>query len=179
MMRKALSELGSRGGRASPLEKCCCRCYCFLVILVLVASGLFIAMGAMKDLTMDGNSTDWDQQWTFDSSGKGILALTLGCCVGGLACCLCCVPVCYAECASKEMRHAWGQECSKCTRCCSKCWCCCCCVVCFNCCDYYCCRRRGRSDSPQAPKERYVPRLDPYETPKMPDMVEMGQAATL
>ncbi|CAE7730501.1 unnamed protein product [Symbiodinium microadriaticum] len=145
----------------------------------MVTSGLFIALGAMKDLTVEGNGTDWDQQWSFDSAGKGLLALTLGCAAGGLALCLCCVPLCCAECTSKELRHAWGQECSKCARCCTAKCCCCCCMICCNCFDYYCCRRRRQSDLTPTPKERHAPRLDKYETPQLPESVDMGQGATL
>eukprot|EP00439_Symbiodinium_sp_Y106_P024081 s4446_g2.t3 len=57
-MKRALSELGQRGGRASFQEKCCFRCYCFLIVLVMVTSGLFIAIGAMKDLTVEGDGTE-------------------------------------------------------------------------------------------------------------------------
>ena len=136
---------------------------------------LLIVMGAMKNLTLSGSSDDWSFALSFDSEGQGVLALTIGCSVTACTVCLCCVPICWAECASPEMRHALGQEWSKFARCVGP-VCCCCCHCCGNCCDYYCCKRRRNSDTPT---EAYVPRTDPYAVPEMPEMVEMGRTVEM
>ena len=89
-----------------------------------VVGVLLIVMGAMKDLTMSGSSDDWSFTWAFDSNGKGLLALTIGCSVTFCTLCLCCIPVCWAECARPEIRHAFAQECGKFKRCCGHTFCC-------------------------------------------------------
>ena len=136
---------------------------------------LLIVMGAMKNLELSGSSDDWSFAVAFNSEGQGVLALTIGVCVTCCTLCLCCVPVCCAECASPEMQHAFGQEWAKCERCCAT-KCCCCCHCCNHCCDYccevYCCRRRRRSDPPNT---EYMPRTDPHAIPEVPEMVEMGR----
>ncbi|CAK9023838.1 unnamed protein product [Durusdinium trenchii] len=177
-MKSSLSELGRPGGRASLKEKCCCRCYSFLVCGVFVFGVLLIVMGAMKDLTLSGASDDWSFTWGFDSTGKGMLALVIGCSVTVCAFFFCCIPICCAECASSEMRHAWGQESRKCRRWCAY-KCCCCCTTCFNCCNfccehYCCCCSQRRRDS-ETTNTDYVPRTDPYAVPEVPEMVEVGR----
>ena len=116
----------------------------------------------------------------FDSEGQGVLALIIGCSVTACTVCLCCVPICWAQCASPEMRHALGQEWSKFVRCVGP-VCCCCCHCCNNCCGYFCetyCCKKGKRNS-DTPTEAYVPRTDPYAIPEMPEMVEMGRAVEM
>lgn len=141
---------------------------------------LLIVMGAMKNLTLSGSSDDWSFALSFDSEGQGVLALIIGCSVTACTVCLCCVPICWAQCASPEMRHALGQEWSKFVRCVGP-VCCCCCHCCNNCCGYfcetYCCKKRKRNSD--TPTEAYVPRTDPYAIPEMPEMVEMGRAVEM
>lgn len=174
-MKSSLSELVKPGSRASLKEKCICRCYCFWLFGAFVIGVLLIVMGAMKDLTMSGSSDDWSFTWAFDSNGKGLLALTIGCSATFCTLCLCCIPVCWAECARPEIRHAFAQECGKFKRCCGHTFCCCC-ICCSNCC-YLCCERcchRRRRPS-ETPNTDYVPKSDPYAIPEVPEMVEMGR----
>mmetsp|Transcript_30710 Transcript_30710/g.57504 ORF Transcript_30710/g.57504 Transcript_30710/m.57504 type:complete len:179 (-) Transcript_30710:272-808(-) len=173
----ALFELARPGGRASSKEKWICRCYGCFVMLLMATGVIFIVMGSMKELTISEQSDYWTLDWTFDSQGKGLFALTIGVAVTIVTVFVCLKPLCLAQCESDDLTHAWWQECVKCTRCCRT-KCCCCCAICCNCCDYYCCPKRGTHE-PTSPPQPYAPRPDWYDTPEMPEMVEIGNPATL
>ncbi|CAE7219956.1 unnamed protein product [Symbiodinium sp. CCMP2456] len=177
-MKAALSELFKPGGKASTLEKCWCRCYFVMMLILVVSAVVFIVMGSMKDLTTSGEASDWALEWTFDSRGKGLLAIAIGCAISVCTILLCCSPLCFAQCENPELTHAWGQECSRCAKC-VKAKCCCCCVICCNCFDYYCCRRRMQRGQSGAEADPGGERRDLYEQSQMPEMVQMGPQAAL
>ena len=145
-----------------------------------VSAVLCIVMGSMKDLTTSGEVSDWALEWTFDSRGKGLLAIAIGCGISVCTILLSCSPLCFAQCENPELTHAWGQECSRCAKC-VKAKCCCCCVLCCNCLDFYCRRRRMQQGAQEGDSDS-VPRgdrVDLYEQPQIPEMVQMGPQAAL